>query len=161
LLLQKYLEHRISGLGRLALAGTCALLASFALFGLLGLALRWCRRERPLLRYLADASYWIYLVHFPLVGLAHVLLVPVPGTALVKFAVVTVLVLALGLSTYQLFVRHTFLGRFLNGTKPAVAKGPHNHKFNNDSPVSSHQPEAPARQTPSSLALRVSVQDTT
>jgi peptidoglycan/LPS O-acetylase OafA/YrhL len=121
LLLEEYLEHGISGLGRLALAGTCALLASVAMFALLGLALRCCRREHPLLRYLADASYWIYLVHFPLVGLAHVLLAPVPGTALVKFAVVTVLVMAFGLASYQLLVRHTFLGRFLNGTKPPAA----------------------------------------
>jgi peptidoglycan/LPS O-acetylase OafA/YrhL len=122
LLVQAYLESGLGGLGRLALAGTCALFAALALFGLLGLALRWCPRERPLLRYLADASYWIYLVHFPLVGLGQVILAPVPGPALVKFVVVTTLVLAFGLWTYHRVVRTTVLGLLLNGTKPAVVR---------------------------------------
>jgi glucan biosynthesis protein C len=118
LLMQALLEHGLSGLSRLAFAGNCGLLASLALFGFVGLALRWCPRERPLLRYLADASYWIYLVHFPLVGLSQVLLAPVPVPAVVKFIVVLTVDFAIGLATYHRFVRFTFLGHFLNGTRP-------------------------------------------
>jgi glucans biosynthesis protein C len=123
LLMQAHLEHGLRGLSRLAFAGNCGLLASLALFGFVGLALRWCPRERPLLRYLADASYWIYLVHFPLVGLTQVLLAPVPVPSVVKFVVVLIVDFAIGFATYHWFVRFTFLGHFLNGTR-AKSMGP-------------------------------------
>lgn len=51
-----------------ASAGWC-----FAL-GLCFAALRWPFASGPRLRYLAAASFWVYLVHHPLVGLSHVAL---------------------------------------------------------------------------------------
>ncbi len=122
LLLQEYLDHGLSGPGRLALGVCFGLVASLWLFGLLGLALRWCPHERPLLRYLADASYWIYLVHFPLVGLVQVLLAPALLPAVAKFTIVMVVVLAIGFISYHRCIRFTLLGRFLNGTRlpPAI-----------------------------------------
>ena len=116
LLLQSYLEGRLTWCGRLALGTLCALLASLGLFGLLGLAQRLCRQERPWLRFLADASYWVYLIHLPLVGLGHLLLVRFPGLAPVKFCAVAGAVMAFGLWTYQRLVRGRGLGRLLNGT---------------------------------------------
>jgi glucan biosynthesis protein C len=125
-LLQQHLEHGLTVPGRLALGASFGLLASLALFGFLSLALCWCPRERPLLRYLADASYWIYLVHFPLIGLAQVLLAPLPWPAVAKFGLVLVLTLTVGFATYRRYVRYTFLGHFLNGTrqKPATLSLP-------------------------------------
>ena len=36
-------------------------------FGLIGAALTFCANESPVRRYLADASYWMYLAHLPIV----------------------------------------------------------------------------------------------
>ncbi len=98
------------------------------LFGLLGLAQRFCRRPSASLRYLADSSYWIYLVHFPVVGLAARVTLAREvslsgGTGFL--AVLGVGDLASGLGSYQTLVRHTWLGRWLNGptatARPLVA----------------------------------------
>jgi glucans biosynthesis protein C len=124
LLLQEHLEHGLTGAGRLVLGVSWGLLASLSLFGLTGLALRLCPRERPSLRYLADASYWIYLVHFPLIGLIQTSLFLAPVPAALKFAAVLSLTLAVGFVSYHRFVRHTFLGEFLNGSRPEPALPP-------------------------------------
>jgi peptidoglycan/LPS O-acetylase OafA/YrhL len=116
-LLRDLLDNGLSLASRLALATSLGLLASLSVFGFIGLALRWWSRERPYLRYLADASYWIYLVHFPIVGLSQVLVARMPVAAPVKFIGVLGGALAIALITYERFVRHTFLGRFLNGSR--------------------------------------------
>src|SRR5690606_4329625 len=38
----------------------------FIAYGLIGLYLRYANGANPTVRYLADASYWIYLIHMPL-----------------------------------------------------------------------------------------------
>jgi peptidoglycan/LPS O-acetylase OafA/YrhL len=115
LLLRHYLDEGLSGPGLLLLAVAAALFAWLSVFGFLGLFLRFFHRERPVLRYLADASYWIYLVHLPVAGLVQVVLTEASGPAAVKFGVVISLASAVGLMTYQGLVRHTFIGAFLNG----------------------------------------------
>jgi peptidoglycan/LPS O-acetylase OafA/YrhL len=118
LLLERFLEGKLPGPGRLLLAGACGLFAWLSVFGVLGLFVRVFHRERPVWRYLADASYWIYLVHLPVAGLAQVILAESSAPAVVKFAVVLTLASAVGLLSYQGLVRHTFVGAFLNGPVP-------------------------------------------
>jgi glucan biosynthesis protein C len=88
-----------------------------SLLALIGLAERYLNRPWPALRYLADASYWIYLSHMP----AVVLLVALAGTTALgtapQFALVTVGALAFSLLTYPLLVRHTAVGLLLNGPR--------------------------------------------
>ena len=85
------------------------------MFGLLGLYRRHLARPAPVARYLAGASFWVYLVHLPIVGLiqADLLGTPIPPEA--KFALVLTLTLALGLASYHVLVRPTALGRLLGG----------------------------------------------
>jgi glucans biosynthesis protein C len=117
-LLSRLLDHQLDVFGQVAFGVNYGLLASAALFGSLGVALRWGSRERPLWRYVADASYWIYLVHLPLVGLFQILLADLPFWPIVKFVLVTAVTLLIGFWTYQRYVRYTVLGHFLNGTRP-------------------------------------------
>jgi fucose 4-O-acetylase-like acetyltransferase len=88
-----------------------------SLLALVGLADRYLNRPRPALRYMADASYWIYLSHMP----AVVLLVALVGATTLgtapQFALVTVGALAFSLLTYPLLVRYTVIGRLLNGRR--------------------------------------------
>jgi peptidoglycan/LPS O-acetylase OafA/YrhL len=88
-----------------------------SLLALVGLADRYLSRPRPGLRYLADASYWIYLSHMP----AVVLLVALAGATALgtapQFALVTGGALAFSLLTYPLLVRYSPIGLVLNGRR--------------------------------------------
>ena len=84
---------------------------------LTGLALRFLSSHSPTRRYLADASYWIYLLHLPLVMILQVYAVRLPGPALLKLAAVLAIALLVLLATYRLFVRHSWIGAFLNGRR--------------------------------------------
>ncbi len=116
--------------GRLGEAGTSALVASGALgswltlFGMIGLARRYLSRPSRAARYLAGASFWVYLVHLPVVGLIQADLVGFGWPTLAKFALTLSLTLALALASYEVLVRRTALGRLLEGggRKPEAAE---------------------------------------
>lgn len=86
--------------------------------GSIGLAHRVFRGESKWFRYLADSSYWLYLIHILLVlGMQWILYYwPLPG--LVKFLLVLIVAIPVMLVSYELFVRHTIIGRILNGKNP-------------------------------------------
>ncbi len=78
-----------------------------------------CLFDRPsrVMRYVSDASYWMYLIHLPLVVLLNIALLPLEAPAIVKFLLVCVLAGAIMLGSYALFVRYTWIGFFLNGPR--------------------------------------------
>ncbi len=86
-------------------------------FGLIGLFRALLRKERRGVRYLSDSSYWLYLIHLPVVIAAQVIVRDWDLPAEVKFVVICVGVTALLLAGYQLFVRYTPIGTLLNGKK--------------------------------------------
>jgi len=93
-------------------------------FGLMGLFRRACPVASPTMRYLSDSAYWLYLAHLPLVIAAQYAVRDWPAPALAKLAIVVVSVTAALLASYQVLVRHTWLGRLLNGSRPrAEASG--------------------------------------
>lgn len=89
----------------------------FMAYGLIGLFLRYMDRPSPRWRYMADASYRIYIVHMPFVMLLPLLLAGVPLPGIVKLALVSVTATALIPVTYRYFVRPTFIGKQLNGRR--------------------------------------------
>ena len=111
------LETTLVGLPAWALAATGSLFTWLITFGFLGLALAAFDRPRAVIRYLADSSYWIYLMHLPVVGLVQVDLFPVQAPTAVKFILVLTVSLALGLASYQVMVRHTIIGIWLHGRR--------------------------------------------
>lgn len=96
----------------------------FAAFGLLmslnlfrvALAVR-CGPPPGTVRYLCEASFWIYLIHHPLVALAHVDLALVDWPPLWEFLISAVVALLLSLLSYEVFVRRTSLGMLMNGRR--------------------------------------------
>lgn len=88
-----------------------------AAFAALGLCLRFLSGHSPVRRYLADASYWVYILHLPLVMLAQVWVQDWAAPWWAKLAGVSLGVFAVCLVTYELLVRHGFLGRWLNGRR--------------------------------------------
>ena len=87
------------------------------IFGLMGLFRRLLSGERPALRYLSDASYWLYLAHLPLIMGAQILVRNMSLSASAKFSLICLVVTAILLVIYQVAVRYTWLGRLLNGPR--------------------------------------------
>ena len=86
-------------------------------FAVTALALRFLSGVSAIRRYVADASYWIYIIHLPLVMAAQVLLLNLDLPWWAKLVILTAGVTAIGLLTYALLVRHTVLGTGLNGRR--------------------------------------------
>ena len=107
----------LQGPPALALAVLGAFFGWLIVLGLIGLFLRLFRQSHPRISYLADSSYWIYLVHMPVIGFLQVDLYRIPGYALWKFPIVWTITLAVGFSSYQTLVRHTAIGVWLHGTR--------------------------------------------
>lgn len=76
---------------------------------------RWLDRRSPTMRLLADASYWTYLVHLPLLFAIQYRLLDVQLHWMTKFAIALLATFALSFVSYRLVVRHTLMGRLLNG----------------------------------------------
>lgn len=86
-------------------------------FALIGWAQRHLNRPSVALKYLADSSYWVYVVHMlGTIGFGA-LLYGVDAPAEVKMLINITATTAMGLATYQLGVRHTALGALLNGRR--------------------------------------------
>ncbi len=100
----------------LAAAVTALAVYSSALAAM-GLCLRFLSGHSAWRRYLADASYWVYILHLPLVMLAQVWIQDWSGPWWLKLAGVSLGVLAICLITYELLIRHSFMGRLLNGRR--------------------------------------------
>ncbi|WP_332658612.1 acyltransferase family protein [Brevundimonas sp.] len=99
------------------LAAVVALAVFASTFAALSLALRFASGYSAVRRYLADASYWIYIVHLPLVMVGQILVINETWPWFVKLGAVIGGTLAVSLLSYELLVRHTFVGRWLNGRR--------------------------------------------
>ena len=86
-------------------------------FGSMGLFRWFFARERFGVRYLSDASYWLYLTHLPLVIAAQMLVVTWPINIHLKFVLISVAIVAGLLAVYQVGVRYTMIGTVMNGPR--------------------------------------------
>jgi glucan biosynthesis protein C len=86
-------------------------------FGLIGAAMRFLSGFSPVRRYLADASYWIYLMHIAALLFFQQILHPFPWHWSVKYLLTIAGAMPILLSSYHGFVRFTFLGALLNGRR--------------------------------------------
>jgi peptidoglycan/LPS O-acetylase OafA/YrhL len=102
---------------RLAYAMCYALAIWTTSFAGIGLALRFLSGFSPVRRYLADASYWLYLIHLPILMVLQVAVSPLDWPWPVKFAGILLVALPLLLASYQVLVRDTFIGVVLNGRR--------------------------------------------
>ena len=87
-------------------------------FGLMGLFHWIASRERFWMRYISDASYWLYLAHVPLIITGQLLIADWPISVHLKFLLICLSVPAILLVMYQYGVRYTVIGRMLNGPRP-------------------------------------------
>jgi glucans biosynthesis protein C len=68
-------------------------------------------------RYVADASYWLYLIHLPIVMALQVLVSPLDWPWPTKFATILLVAIPVMFVSYQLLVRYSVIGAALNGRR--------------------------------------------
>ena len=116
-----------------ALAGTDRLLYTAAyviglwcwVFAFVGAAVRFLSNPSPVTRYLADASYWVYLMHLSTLIFFITLLRPFDWHWSIKLAISVGGSMPILLVTYHYFVRFTWIGAMLNGRRhPRPVKSP-------------------------------------
>jgi peptidoglycan/LPS O-acetylase OafA/YrhL len=110
-------------------------------FAIIGVAMRYLSGEHVAVRYVADASYWIYLAHLPVVAAFQVIVGHWPLHWTIKFPMVMIASLAVLFVSYHYLVRASFIGAILNGRRyprttavtawpesPALATAPESDK---------------------------------
>jgi glucan biosynthesis protein C len=85
--------------------------------GFLGLFVRFRRHPSPRWRYIADSSYWIYLVHLPVVVALQILVARWPVHWVLKYPLVVTAAVPVLYLSYHYLVRSTFIGVQLNGRR--------------------------------------------
>jgi peptidoglycan/LPS O-acetylase OafA/YrhL len=102
---------------KLGYALTYELACWSATFAIIGLALRFFGGESPVRRYIADSSYWLYLVHLPIVVALQGAASRLDWPAEAKILLILGVAFPVMLASYELMVRHTFVGAILNGRR--------------------------------------------
>lgn len=118
---QGFRNHAIARAAHVGFAIGYATMAWCLALLTIGIFRRYLRSPRFWPRYLADASYWIYLVHLPLIVLMQAALLPSPWHWTLKLSVVVFVAMIASIVTYDLFVRSTAIGWLLNGHKKEPA----------------------------------------
>lgn len=91
-------------------------------FALIGLFVRYLHRQNGFLRYVAESSYWVYLVHmFGTIGFG-ILLYGMPLPALVKLMLNIAATTFACIVSYHFLVRNTPVGVLLNGRRADAAR---------------------------------------
>ncbi|MEM8648369.1 MAG: acyltransferase family protein, partial [Pseudomonadota bacterium] len=107
----------LDGQMKVAYAAAYGLAIWYWSLGLVGAALALFPRENASIRYLADSSYWLYLIHLPLVMALQVWVMKWPWPAEAKYMFILGTSVPLMLLSYQFLVRNSFIGVLLNGRK--------------------------------------------
>jgi len=115
--LQPVVTPQPPGFEKLAYAVGYAVGAWSLTFAAIGLALRFLSDHSPVRRYIADSSYWIYLIHLPLIMALQAAVSKAAWPWEVKFAMVLGVGFTLMFASYHLFVRRTLIGAILNGRR--------------------------------------------
>jgi peptidoglycan/LPS O-acetylase OafA/YrhL len=102
---------------RFAGAACYALAIWTTTFAVIGVALRFLAGFSVTWRYLADASYWLYLIHIPIVMALQVAVSTLDLPWPVKFVSLLAIAFAVMFASYQILVRHSFVGAVLNGRR--------------------------------------------
>lgn len=94
---------------------------SLATLPLFGIAWRYWNHDSKVLDYISQASYWIYLVKIPILLAIIPAIVSLTHAFYMQFLYGILICFVLCIISYQLLVRHTFIGKIL-GSQPVNRK---------------------------------------
>jgi hypothetical protein len=86
-------------------------------FGIVGAAVRFLSAPSAARRYIADSSYWLYLMHVPVLAFFHVWFAQLDWHWSVKYLLSLAGTMPILLLSYHYWVRFTFIGATLNGRR--------------------------------------------
>lgn len=89
---------------------------------LIGGFLKLMPTQNKVFRYIAESSYWVYLIHMTFTIGFGIMLYELPLGAVQKMMINTAATTIVCLISYQLMVRRTFIGRLLNGKQVPSSK---------------------------------------
>ncbi len=99
------------------LAACSVAYAWLMIFGCIGFFRRFFPGENPRIRYLSDASYWLYIMHLPVIMFVQAWISTWDMPSLPKFLIACAATTLPLLLIYGLGVRYTFIGTMLNGKR--------------------------------------------
>jgi len=99
------------------LASLQAYISAFMSLALLIIGRSLFNQQSAGIKLIADSSYWIYIIHLPILWLIQFYLLDTEWPWLVEFLLSSFGTVAIGLISYLLFVRWTPIGWLLNGKK--------------------------------------------
>jgi len=102
---------------KLASSATAGVAIWMLIFGIVGGFIARLNEPRPIVRYLSDASYWMYIVHLPFAIAIPGLMATWAAPPILKFAITLSAVSAVTLVSYHYLVRATAIGALLNGRR--------------------------------------------
>jgi glucan biosynthesis protein C len=102
---------------KLATVVLSALAAWSAILALLGWFHRWFSRPNERVRYVSDASYFLYLGHLPLVVSIYYALTEAGLPVVIRVCVAPIASVLILLGVYDRLVRYTAVGRLLHGPR--------------------------------------------
>jgi glucans biosynthesis protein C len=111
---QQFVNQDTWHLTAIAFAGPATWLV---IYGMLGVFVRYLSAPRQAVRYLSDASYWMYLTHLAPAAWLPGVFAQLPVPAVVKFSMVLALTTFVTLISYHYLVRPTAVGELLNGRR--------------------------------------------
>jgi hypothetical protein len=112
------------GYDRVIYAMLYAVMMWSLVFGFMGLFVRFTSSRNDTWRYVADSSYWIYLVHHIVIVPVQILFANIYWPAGIKYVLINAICLPILFLSYHYFVRFTWLGKWLNGKKHERATVP-------------------------------------
>jgi surface polysaccharide O-acyltransferase-like enzyme len=94
-----------------------AYLSVLLTFTAIGFAKEYLKERNATLSFIADASYWLYLIHLPIVLFVQTLLIPFHLSVWIKLAITLSVTIVACMATYVVFVRYTPIGWMLHGKR--------------------------------------------
>ncbi len=114
-LLMQHIAAPLTGWSHYVLAVGQSVFVWLALFGGIGLCIRSGWGKHNAYRYLSEASFWIYLIHVPVVAFLQLWLWHIEANVWLKLAAATVATLVISIASYEWCVRYSYLGELVNG----------------------------------------------
>jgi len=101
----------------LLLAACSVAYAWLMIFGFIGFFRHFFSGENPRIRYISDSSYWLYIMHLPVIMFVQAMISTWNMPSFPKFLIACAATTLPLLLIYEFVVRYTFIGTLLNGKR--------------------------------------------